>query len=370
MNRLTDEALLSGIEAYMKKKRQELPLTIHNKKKGFSTFSPHGIPSPHITILLRTPGCSWLRESGGCTMCGFVIDSLYPDPCITADDIITQFTGEIGSYDHLGEPLTVSLFNNGSFFNSREIPVEAQYHILQSLAEDERVREVRIETRPEYVSHIFLQKILPLYKKTCTELHVAIGLEISNDLLRALTIHKGFTFSQVQRAGRVLIPPAYLDIYLLLKPPFLTEKEALEEIIHSLATCSALLPSTVFITPCKIFPTTILMDLAHHGYYRVPWLWSLLECALIFSRGMFPFRLFLVSGVPVDEEPVRGVVGAKNCGKCDQTVVDTLDYFNRYQSVPDDLPGCSCRREWEALLLRDAPPIRERIMNFLQVVGS
>ncbi len=365
MNQMVENinALLSS---YMKRKRRELPLFCHHPQKALSTFAEDGIPRPHITIVLRTPGCRWLRRAGGCTMCGFAIDSLYPLPAVNPQDTIAQFEGEMKKYSHLECPLTVSIFNNGSYLDPEEIPPPANRYILEQLANDPRVQEVRIETRPEFVNSSLLEDIFCLY--TEKELHIAIGLEVCSDEIRSLAIHKGFTYDDFLKAAEKIKQFAHLDVYLLLKPPFLTEKEAVEEMKESLETLAGISPSAVYITPCKVFPTTILPDLEERGLYRIPWLWSLLEIARAFTLYSPPFRLFLVPGDPVEEEPCGGAVGAKNCGKCDQKVKDILDHFNRNQKVPEPLPECSCKKEWEEELLQYAPPLTERVLNFLEEV--
>jgi radical SAM enzyme (TIGR01210 family) len=354
------------LRRYMEKKRTELPLFNHDPGKGFSTFTEDGVPRPHLTIVLRTPGCSWLRKTGGCTMCGFAIDSLYPVPAVSAQNIITQYKGEMSKYSWLECPLTVSIFNNGSFFDPEEIPPPAQTYILEQLGKDPRVREVRIETRPEFVESSLIEDSSAWF--TDTELHISIGLEVCSDKIRSLSIHKGFTYNDFVRAAEKIRQYAHLDVYLLLKPPFLTEGEAVEEMKESLRTLAAVFASTVYITPCKVFPTTLLKDLQDRGLYRIPWLWSLLEIAQFFSEFSPPFRLFLVPGDPVEEEPCGGAVGAGNCGECDQGVKDIIDYFNRNQKIPGTVPTCWCRDQWEEQCSQPAPPLRERVLDFLEEV--
>lgn len=366
MNVEVNQSIHVLLRHYMEKKRKKLPLFDHDPRKGFSTFTENGVPRPHITLVLRTSGCSWLRKTGGCIMCGFAIDSLYPLPAVSAQDIIAQYKGEMSRYSHLEFPLTVSIFNNGSFFDSEEIPLPAQRYVLEELGKDPRVREVRIETRPEFVTYPLIADSSALF--TDTELHISIGLEVCSDEIRSLSVHKGFTYDDFIRAAEKIRQYAYLDVYLLLKPPFLTEGEAVEEMKESLKKLAAVFPSTVYITPCKVFPTTMLEDLQDRGLYRIPWLWSLLEIAQFFSALSPPFRLFLVRGDPVEEEPCGGAVGAGNCGECDQGVKDIIDYFNRNQKIPRTVPTCWCRKQWEELCSQPVPPLKDRVLDFLEEV--
>lgn len=360
MNQLNNECEVLLTDC-MREKRRSLPLFSHDPRKSLSAFVQDGIPNPHVTIVLRTSGCRWLKSHGGCTMCGFALDSLYPLPEVDPQDIIAQFEGEMKKYSSLKCPLTVSIFNNGSFFDPEDMPPAAGRYILKRLAGDSRVKEVRIETRPEFVKNSALEEAASFFRNG--ELHVAIGLEVLNDVVRSLSIHKGFTYNDFMQAADVITQHAELDVYLLLKPPFLTEREALTEIIDSLQELAQVLPSTVFVTPCKVFPTTLLSDLYERGLYRISWLWSLLEIAKTFHS---PFRLFLVKGDPVEEEPCGGALGALNCSRCDQKVKEVIDYFNRTQRLPHELPTCSCKKEWEEELGRPAPPLEERVHTFIR----
>jgi radical SAM enzyme (TIGR01210 family) len=364
LNQLETRNIHTLLTHYMKRKRRELPLLFHDCRRALSTLARDGIPYPCITIVLRTSGCSWLKSHGGCTMCGFAIDSLYPVSEVRSSDVIAQFEGEMRRYAHLNGPLTVTIFNNGSFLDSEDMPPEARSHILKYLAQDSRVREVRFETRPEFVREARLKEAASLFRDG--ELHVAIGLEVCNDDVRQLSIHKGFTYHDFLEAAHIIQEYASLDVYLLLKPPFLTEGEALTEMIESISTLGEVSPSAVYVTPCKVFPTTLLSDLESRGLYRIPWLWSLLEIA---KKGEdTPFRLFLVKGDPAREEPLGGALGARNCGMCDEEVKDALEYFNKKQKLPEKLPSCRCRKKWEEDLSFSAFSLEERVYNFLREV--
>lgn len=364
MNQLETRDVQTFMTHYMKKKRKELPLFCHDCRKALSTFSRGGIPYPCITIVLRTPGCSWLKLHGGCTMCGFAIDSLYPVSKVLPADVVAQFEGEMRKYVHLKGPLTMTIFNNGSFLDVQDMPSEAGTHILEYLARDKRIQEVRIETRPEFVGEARLREVQSLFGNG--NLHVAIGLEVCSDEVRQVSIHKGFTYNDFLRAANIIQKYAYLDCYLLLKPPFLTEGEALTEVIESIEALAEVNPSAVYVTPCKVFPTTLLSDLKNQGLYRIPWLWSLLEIAE--TANDLPFRLFLVKGDPVKEEPLGGALGARNCGTCDERVKEAIEYFNRTQKLPERLPSCACKKEWEEHLSVVAPPLEDRVYTFLKEV--
>ncbi len=63
---------------------------------------------------------------------------------------------------------------------------------------------------------------------------MAIGLETSSDLIRKHSINKGFTFRDFVNAAEVAkVNGVAVKTYLMLKPPFLSEKQALEDIVTS-----------------------------------------------------------------------------------------------------------------------------------------
>jgi radical SAM enzyme (TIGR01210 family) len=126
--------------------------------------------------------------------------------------------------------------------------------------------------------------------------------------------------------------------YVLLKPPFLTEAEAIADSIATINYASKV-SDTVSLNPVNVQKGTLVEKMWRNWSYRPPWLWSVLE-VLKASSGRAK-RLVC--------EPTGGgrERGAHNCGKCDDAILSSIKAFSESQD-PSRLgwPECSCREIW------------------------
>jgi archaeosine synthase beta-subunit len=176
---------------------------------------------PTLTVVLTTKGCSWARRDG-CTMCGYSIDS---NPYTQASDIQKQFNQVIARYGKAFK--IVKLFTSGSFLDQDEVPIDVRDAILSEL---KGTPKVIVESRPEFVTPEICENVANINE----HIEVAIGLETSNDRIRNDYINKGFSFRDFVRASEIArAHGSTVKAYLLLKPPFLTEREAMEDALQS-----------------------------------------------------------------------------------------------------------------------------------------
>ena len=285
----------------------------------------HGKVVDAYVIILRTRGCAWALSSG-CTMCGYFNDSLLTP--LTEQDLRSQFEHAMQHYQN--EPL-VKLFTSGSFLDPSEIPTPVQHHILTTLKDT--TEKISVESRPEYITEKnvqTIQKKIPLEK-----LEVGIGLETSNDLVREKAINKGFTFQQYKKAASLLKKHKIsVKTYLLLKPPFLTEKESLDDCLKT-AKDTASFTDVLSLNPTNVQRHTVVEYLWNRGQYRPPWLWSVVEF-LKHSKSLT--KAFVKSDV-VGGGSSRG---AHNCGTCDKQVLQAIQEFSLTQNK-EVFTGLSCR---------------------------
>ncbi len=280
-----------------------------------------------LTIILRTRGCSWRK----CLMCGFSISAN-----VSEDDLKKQIDFAISKY---GVRDVVKIFTSGSFFDDREVSRGARDYVY-SLVD----KKLIVESRPEYV-----------FNCDCFdlgfELEVGIGLETSNDFIRNVCINKGFTFEDYERAAEYLIEnKAGVRTYLLLKPPFLSEKEAIEDCIQSIKDCLKY-SRTISINPVYIPKNTYIEKLWKAKIYRPPWLWSAVK---VLRRAFSEIKSktnnktnkneVCIICDPVGAGSVRAV---HNCGKCDKDISSAIRKFSISQDIKvlENLK-CSCEKTW------------------------
>jgi radical SAM enzyme (TIGR01210 family) len=281
-------------------------------------------------IILRTQGCSWARASG-CSMCGYFNDSMLAP--VSEQDLQDQFSYAMKTYK--GEPL-VKLFTSGSFLDPQEIPPVIQRLILTTLA-DHAVK-VSVESRPQYITEQRLSRIQKSMMSTSFE--IGIGLETSNEIVREYAINKGFTFDHYKKAVRLLKKHKMLvKTYVLLKPPFLTERDALEDCLR---TAQDVAPFTdmISLNPTNVQRHTVVEYLWKRDQYRPPWLWSVVE----FLKQSKNFTDVHVKCDPVGGGSARG---AHNCGSCDRKILSAIEQFSLTQkSTALKNLTCSCHKKW------------------------
>ncbi len=289
-----------------------------------------GKPVSSLTIIFRTQGCRW----SNCTMCGYVYDSAQP----SHDELMKQFENAMSRCKD--DEFIVKIFTSGSFLDDGEIAPDTRKEILSRLGADRRVKKVIAETRPEYVTHEKLSKAA-VGKK----FEIAIGLETSNDMIRKDCINKGFTFSDFVRACTVAREEnVTVKAYLLLKPPFLSEGVAINDIIDSIND-TAQYAETISINLCNVQKGTLVDEMFYWGDYRPPWLWSAVE---VLKKGKASFPETVIISDPVGAGSARG---PHNCGKCDRDVAEAIRRFSLTQDtgIFNDL-DCECRELWKKVV--------------------
>lgn len=263
-------------------------------------------------------------------MCGYNIESRGD---ISSADVAAQFakaSKELGSVEFL------KVYTSGSFLDLSEIGPEPRSAILRYCAENNA--RLLFESRPEFVTDRSLEEIAASHDK----IEIALGLESANDAVLSHSINKGFTFADYERAARTArAHGARVRTYILLKPPFLSESEAIDDSIASMKM-AAKVSETLSINPVNIQKGTLVEKLWKGWAYRPPWLWSVLE---VVKAGDELSRKIIC-------EPTGGGKerGAHNCGRCDGTILDSLKSFSLSQERQRlGWPECDCVETWRAV---------------------
>jgi radical SAM enzyme (TIGR01210 family) len=326
-----------------------------------------GRPSELAFIVLRSRGCTWKLKSGGCTMCGYTLDSALGAP-VSEGELLQQLEAGL-EYAKSKRAPVVAVTPSGSFFDENELPWSVAVAAARKLRELDHVRALYVESRPEHVLEAAesgrLDELLEELGRV--ELDVGIGLECYSDFVRNYAIHKGFTLRAVERALKTLKERGiYATLYVLLKPAFLSEREAIEEAVRSVEWASQH-ADRVVLFPLRIYPYTLNWLLARRGLYRPPWLWSLLEVV----RRLSPTALekLIVGGWEI---PPPAQLHAHNCPLCTGRVQKLLEAWSatRDDSYLKDAwaLSCQCIDAWKSELAEGAPSFRQRIPELVGVL--
>jgi len=276
-----------------------------------------------MVMIMRTSGCCWAK-TGGCTMCGYRQASLSE---VTESDLNSQVDQALSKYK--GEPF-VKIYTSGSFLDEREIPISVRERIFSEFFECKRIL---IESRPEFVT----EDVMSSMPKSLT---LALGLESSDPDILKTSINKGFTQDDSMRAG-IITKDAGLNVrtYLLLKPPFMNEKMAIDDAIRS-ARFADPFSDEISVNPLNVQHGTYVERLWKRGEFRSPWIWSLIEVLKSLS-GTVNSRLM---SSPSGGGSQRGV---HNCGVCDRAALDAVEKFSFTQNPKDLEVTCNCINQWK-----------------------
>jgi radical SAM enzyme (TIGR01210 family) len=294
-----------------------------------------------LTIILNTGGCRWAR-AGGCTMCGYVAESV-EGGTVAHEDLMTQVeTCLEHERDNAEDPAgQVKIYTSGSFLDEREIPAQTRRAIAETFADRDRIV---VESLPDFVDR---GKIADFTDRGLAT-DIAVGLETATDRVRRDCVNKYFEFAEFERAAAdAREAGAGLKAYLLLKPPFLSESEAMADMTRSIRRCAGVAGChTVSMNPCNVQRHTMVEDLFHADGYRPPWLWSVADVL----ESTADADVIVVSD-PVGHGSDRG---PHNCGECDDRVQRAIkDFGLRQEPAVFEQVSCDCERTWETVVERE-----------------
>jgi len=201
-----------------------------------------------------------------------------------------------------------------------------------------KARRLLFETLPEFATTDTLE---PLRNAFAGELEVALGLESTDPTVLARFVHKNAPPSEyLAAADRVRGLGLRAKAYLLLKPPYLTEEESIDDVARSVAEASPRFDA-ISINPVHIQNGTVVEWLYRRGRYRPPWLWSVVDALLRGAERRGATRLVsfpTAGGLPR---------GPHNCGSCDAGVLAAIEEASLSQEFgPLKDLECACRATW------------------------
>jgi archaeosine synthase beta-subunit len=283
-----------------------------------------------FVLILRTRGCYW-ADLKGCSMCGYAKDTL--GRSATPEELGQQLDAALRVYRN--EPY-VKIYTSGSFLDDREVDPGSRQRIVEGFAHGPR--RLLFETLPEFAT---AETLAPLRVAFPGELEVALGLESTQpDVLLRYVNKNSPPQAYLEAADRVRSLGLRAKGYLLLKPPYLTEREAIEDVVTSVRLAAPHFDA-LSVNPVHIQNGTVVEWLYHRGRYRPPWLWSLSE---VMQRGATHRGSTRLVTFPTAGGLARG---PHNCGNCDRSVLSALEEASLSQRF-DGLTGltCACSAEW------------------------
>lgn len=299
-------------------------------------------------------GCSWKHKCGGCLNCGMAQGMNIDLPSALAvkpvlDRVATWVVRQKES------PAWVCIYNEGSFLNPDELHQLAQRLILEITADTGFVRRITIESRPEFITEEALKTASQIATSHGVEIEIGQGVEVRNNFVRRCCINKGFSWDTFERKVKAIAECEGLRslAYVLLKPPFLTEREAIDEAIRTIQECFRIGVDAVSLEAMSIQEWTLVEYLWLREFYRVPMLWSVIY---VLSK-VAPLGEVRIGGEPETYFPysLRAAHNWGACGgKCNARI---WDRFRRYNETHDPNylteSSCECEEGWSREINKD-----------------
>jgi radical SAM enzyme (TIGR01210 family) len=326
---------MNELAKFCKNLKKDFIPRIKDPKKPVSFWSEKDVLDGKIVdafvIIFRTKGCSWALNSG-CSMCGYFNDSMWQ--VVSDKDLITQLNFAMENYS--GQKF-IKIFTSGSFFDKEEISSKSRIEVLNKLKDS--TEKISVESRPEYVNDKTLKEIIPIIGSKKFE--IGIGLETSNDFVRKNCLNKGFKFVDYKKAANIVKKQNFeLKTYILIKPPFLTEKESIDDAIKTVEDIKYITNSISF-NPTNVQRNTFVNYLWKKRKYRPPWLFSIVKILKESKKILENVR------IKCDIAGGGSIRGAHNCRLCDKKYLDAIDEFSLSQN-PKVFEGleCECKEKW------------------------
>lgn len=231
-----------------------------------------GHPEKTMVVIFRTSGCSWYNFSS-CSMCGYFNDVASN---VTTEDLKGQIDQLISS---MGDVKQLKVFTSGSFLDPMEVSLPAREYFFSKISE--KVSTVLIESRTEYITDANISNLSSYGPR----IRIAIGLESANDNVIRESINKGSSFSKFEKAASV-IKENDLDLrtYLLFKPPFMSEKRSIQDMLDSIVKVRGF-GKDISVNPMNIQKNTMVEYLWKKGLYRLPTLYGLAKILIEGSKS-------------------------------------------------------------------------------------
>ena len=262
----------------------------------------------------------------------------------------------------------------GSFFSGAEVPPKLREGVLRQLGRFPFLQAVGIETRPNLVTREKLLDAVDALPATVRHLTIGFGFECRDDLVRELAVNKGYGPEEVLRA-RDLIEEVNdtqqgvhlaFEIYVLLKPIFLTEAEAIEEAIRTIewSYAGGAFSCVLFLNTIK--PRTIQEylsrreDLPPPIQYRTPYYRSAVEVL----RRLSPVdrKRTIVLGV---QSGILAHGMPRGCALCSPFLLGALMAYNftADEAILDEAATgvCPCQAAWAEELTEIPSPLLDRV---------
>lgn len=326
---------------------------------GLGAVNIDGKQANRLMIVLYANGCEYaLKGKGPCINCGFSTTTAgAKNEKVSIDDYIRQFKDALKGYDLKGQSIReIDIYVSGSFLNDHEVQPEARDEIYRILAQYSCIDKILVESRPEYITPEKIKRAKEILSGK--ELEIAIGLESASDDIKRKCINKGFTNKDFEKAVGILAEQdVSLLTYVLVKPAYLSEREAIEDSIDTAKYVFKLgeelgIKAKVKYEVTFVQPNTAVYGLYKKGKFQPAWLWSIIEIIKnTHYLGDIAIGTSEDEPMPIAIRMNRTPSGEKcRCTGDIERLIEQYNLDGDLQRLLSNLPECECKKLWREVL--------------------
>lgn len=315
-------------------------------------------------IVLITRGCSVAT----CTMCPLPGEAV--DPArreIVSKNLMAQFDAAFRPEDKQNHEL-VTVYNNGNYFDDHEIPADVRVYIYRQIAAS-GAKILSVESLPQFINESRIEEIRQHLGDK--KIMVSIGLQSADDTIRELAIDSTCTRPGFENAVKLLGEVGgIVQPFLMIKPPFVTEVEAIDDAVSSVKYLYSLGISDSILCATRVAPHTVLKTVHEKGMFSSPWIWSVVE-VLQRCATEVPEAKPRISLGELKMSGKEDSILTHNCDKCADNLIDLISKFNISHDIHlFDGVDCDCRSVYQKAMVAESArysgiDIPQRIKNFL-----
>ncbi|MEO5369594.1 MAG: hypothetical protein H7833_05905 [Magnetococcus sp. DMHC-1] len=261
-----------------------------------SIATTDSILGQRLIIGLSCGGCEYRKRDHfklGCFYCGFYTGSIDCPKTRLESIVINQFRKGILLGRESNGFDVIEFLNDGSFLNDDEMPEEAKKDLFRTIGKMKHIKRVLIESTPEYIINgeaEIIQRLLDL--RDDQSLEIGVGFESNDDFVRKYCLNRSDNdrndFSKsletINKINKENNKNGDINVVacIIVKPPFLKEKESIDDVFNSFKAISELRKKHGVLIIPKLEPTivsegTLQNLLFQNNEYKPVSGWSILE---------------------------------------------------------------------------------------------
>ncbi len=301
------------------------------------------------SITLLPTGCEYAK-TGGCTVCGEWSGSNLGE-LVHAEFHVAQFASACAGLFSSRDVQWLRIYQEGSFLNPREVDTDARDIILQLASNIRNIKRITIESRAIYLTETVAEQVRACIRPS-VEIEIGIGLESSNNLVRNVCMGKGTSLASYENAVKTAHSNDIIALaYVLLKPPFMSEKQAIEDAINSVKYAFDIGFDEVYVQAASIHEWSLSELLWEQNLYKLPWLWSVLE-VLKNTHHLGKVKIGGLEYFPVPATVSQNYIddSQKEVCHCSENIWQSIQEYNATHDIAP-LFGltCTCQDTWKSL---------------------